>query len=112
MEYTYETFQKAKEALGLTGQQIAEIIGTTHDNVRKQIGPTKKLPTWARAIVYVHSKIPKTASEPIMTVKAAPEPSTAPGADALPCKCVIDENNLFRRDKNCKLPKQSHKHLL
>lgn len=53
--YTYEQWKEVKAALSLTNKKIAEIIGKTEGNVKKQLSPNaKKLPTWANAMIYAY----------------------------------------------------------
>lgn len=37
--YTYEQWKEVKAALSLTNKKIAEIIGKTEGNVKKQLSP-------------------------------------------------------------------------
>ena len=69
--YTYENWINFKTRTGLTNRLIADAIGTTEDNVKKQLGPTKKLPTWIRSMLLAASLIESIPS--IITLNATDE---------------------------------------
>lgn len=51
--YTYENWKRFKKEHDLNNADVSEIIGTTENNVQVQCRSNKKLPTWARALVYM-----------------------------------------------------------
>jgi len=61
--YTHEDFKELKKQLGLKNRDIALIIGLTENSVKSQTAPSKKLPTWAKSMIYVY-KIPTRGLKP------------------------------------------------
>jgi len=54
--YTYDNWKQFKKDNYLTNLDISEIIGTTENNVQVQCRRNKKVPTWARAFIYMWNK--------------------------------------------------------
>ena len=105
--YTYENWQALKPS-DLTNQAIADIIGTTANNVGKQLRAGKKLPTWARAMVWVWSQ--KPIEDLVLEARAAIEANKEPinpDDKIYPCGCLF-QDGLFRRGSDCKIPKENH----
>lgn len=132
--YTYDNWKAFKKDLSLSNKDIAEITGTTESNIKTQLSPSKKLPTWARAMLFVwdRQKVEVSGEAIPLPVKdfVFPddlEPAPVPTMDevlakgiavnlstvnAAPCGCYfegIDGGQLFRRAKGCKIKKTSHK---
>lgn len=134
MEYTFENWKKLKPE-ALTNAQIAEAIGTSENNVKVQLRPSKKLPTWARAMMFVWISVENYARESIgmptvagtiperpitkprkavafsdtIAPKAEHEPqSEAKYLATAPCGCMM-QGKLFLRKKGCKVSREQHK---
>lgn len=73
--YTYENWKAFLKAYGLQAEDIAEIIGKSKQNVYQQISPNKPLPTWARAMLFVHNRAGATFT--VQADKITPELSEA-----------------------------------
>ena len=50
---THKNFKEFKKAMNLKNKDIALIIGLTENSVKNQTAPSKELPTWAIAMIYV-----------------------------------------------------------
>lgn len=55
----HSDFKAMKKALGLTNAYIAEITGLSVDSVKTMTQPSKELPTWAKAMIYVWKQLSK-----------------------------------------------------
>jgi len=112
--YTHEQWKEVKKALSLTNKSIAEIIGTTEDNVKKQLGPSKKLPTWARAMMFAHERlivippgeIKRGVNDDYLLLKKGGDIEVVTKHPN--CGCFVDASQIFRRDKTCKVAKDDH----
>lgn len=56
-KYTPEDFKAMKKSLKLTNKDVAEIIGTTEQNVKFQTNKNRPLGTWAKAFVYMYNRL-------------------------------------------------------
>lgn len=52
-------FKQMKKELGLTNENIAEIIELTPDSVKTMTQPNRYLPSWADAMIYVWKRLRK-----------------------------------------------------
>lgn len=52
-KYTAQDFKDLKKDLNLTNKDVAEIIGTSEQNVKIQTNQNEKLATWAKSMLYV-----------------------------------------------------------
>lgn len=52
-------FKKMKKELGLTNENIAEIIELTPNSVKTMTQPSRYLPSWADAMIYVWKRLKK-----------------------------------------------------
>lgn len=55
-EPTHEDFKALKKDLKLKNADIGLIIGLSADSVKNQTQPSKELPTWARAMIFIWKK--------------------------------------------------------
>jgi len=101
MEYTYENWLKVNEVLKLTNKQISEITGTSESNIRKQLLPSKKLPTWIRTLMYGYYHGTK------MMLPLSPFEKE----EDVSCGCYLNAKKLYIKVGDCPLSKSEHKHL-
>lgn len=52
-ENLHTEFKRMKKELDLNNSDVAEIIGLSPDSVKSMTQPSKELPAWAKAMVYV-----------------------------------------------------------
>jgi DNA-binding transcriptional regulator YiaG len=53
----HEKFKQMKSDLKLNNSDIANIIGTSEQNVKNQTGKSKELATWAKSMIYVWERL-------------------------------------------------------
>lgn len=108
--YQYDDWRTLKKALNLTNKDVAEIVGLEEQSIKNQLSPKKKLPTWARGLIYGYVNGIENAT----SRQAAEDPgarvvlmhkdgrTTVKG-----CGCYLD-GNLFKRHKDCKKSRENH----
>lgn len=52
---TNKDFKTMKKELKLTNRDIGNIIGLNHLSITNQTQEKKKMPAWARGMVYIHN---------------------------------------------------------
>lgn len=57
----HERFNQLLNQLG-DRQDLADYLGITYGNVRNMLMPSRKLPTWAKAMLYVYDRFEKGKS--------------------------------------------------
>ena len=55
----HEKFRDMKKSLFIKNKDIAEITGLTQNSVKTLTQPNKKLPAWAKSMIYVWVKLSK-----------------------------------------------------
>lgn len=116
--YTYDNFKAYKDKHGLSNKDISEAIGTTENNVKVQLRPSKKLPSWARAMLYADSlanpaildisnNLPENIQE-IESEQSNPSNKETPIIINYPCGCTRNDKGLFNRKKGCNIKPQEH----
>jgi len=102
--YTYDDWKALTAKLSITNKIVAEITGLSEQTVKNQISPSKKLPTWARSMIYMDRQ--ESIQDLIKEAKNVLN-------DEIPqkpnCDCYIDHQGFFRRGKSgCKISKENH----
>lgn len=52
-ENLHSEFKQMKKELGLNNADVAQITGLSVDSVKTMTQPSKELPSWAKAMIYV-----------------------------------------------------------
>ena len=52
-ENLHADFKAMKKELGLNNADVASIVGLSVDSVKTMTQPSKELPSWAKAMIYV-----------------------------------------------------------
>lgn len=53
--YTQNDFKELKKTLGLTNQEISDLLGLNYHSVLNALNSGKKLPNWAKMALHVYS---------------------------------------------------------
>lgn len=93
--YNRERFNEMKEALALSNDDIARIVGLKPGTVKNQVSPySKKVSTWMRVFIYMYDRQKKLEDENTQT-------------DALNRKLIQDnKRSIMRNATKAKVPKK------
>lgn len=84
---------------GITITELGDITGLNPRSISNQLSANKKLPTWAKTMMYGYEMSKANTDTPVMVLD---------GVTTYNCGCK-HEGKLFRRDKGCKMDIKEHR---